>query len=247
MKLTLYPMTTDEPPVRPAESKRDWMDNAREAFPYRCLPLAVANQHGWEVFTPVDFEAEWDGGQLPEHVKIISPTPLRDGLPGGPLSNFGEGVLTFEMSFMLRTPPGWNIFLTGPMNGIKDGIAPLTGVIETDWSPYTFTMNWRFTRPGRVAFKAGETIASFFPVRRDVFERFDPQIETIHDDKKTYDQFMLWREQRIDFANRLLQFEKTAVEEKWQKTYYRGLKPDGSKGPIDHKIKLRVKPFKGRI
>nr|WP_234844589.1 DUF6065 family protein [Sinorhizobium meliloti] len=22
------------------------------------------------------------------------------------------------------------------------------GIIETDWSPYTFTMNWRFTRAG---------------------------------------------------------------------------------------------------
>ena len=36
----------------------------------------------------------------------------------------------------------------GPINRPKDGIAALPGIIETDWSPYSFTMNWMFTRPG---------------------------------------------------------------------------------------------------
>ena len=159
MKLTLYPLVAGEMPIRPAEPRRDWMDAAREAFPYRCLPLALANQHGWEVFTPFDFEAEWNGGELPADVVVRSAQPIPQGSPGAPLANFGEGVLTFELSFMLRTPEGWNTFVTGPMNGIKDGIAPLSGVIETDWSPYSFTMNWRFTRPGKVRFSAGEAVA----------------------------------------------------------------------------------------
>lgn len=244
MKLKLYPLTTGEIPVRPAEARRDWMDTAREAFPYRCLPLALANQHGWEFFTPFDFEAEWNGGVLPQDVIVRSATPIPAGAPGAPLANFGEGVLTFELSAMLRTPKGWNTFLTGPLNGVKDGIAPLSGVIETDWSPYSFTMNWRFTRPGKVRFSAGEAIASFFPVRRDLFEAIEPEIGNLHDEPETSQQFMLWRDQRDDFARRLAMKESEAVGEKWQKTYYRGLNPDGGKGPPDHKIKLRVKPFK---
>ena len=63
-----------------------------------------------------------------------------------PLSAFGEGVLTFHINGLFRTPPGWNLWVGGSPNSPKDGIYPLTGVIETDWSPYTFTMNWRFTR-----------------------------------------------------------------------------------------------------
>ena len=246
MKLTLYPLVAGEMPIRPAESRRDWMDSAREAFPYRCLPLALANQHGWEVFTPFDFEAEWTGGELPADVVVRSEKPIPQGSPGAPLANFGEGVLTFELSFMLRTPEGWNTFVTGPMNGIKDGIAPLSGMIETDWSPYSFTMNWRFTRPGKVRFSAGETVATLFPVQRNLFETFEPEIMSIHDDPETYRHFMEWREQRADFAERLLRHETGAVEEKWQKTYYRGLYPKGDKGPEDHKIKLRVKPFAPR-
>ena len=244
MKLFLYPLSNEEPPVRPADPRRQWMDETPESFAYRCLPLALANQHGWEVTTPVAFEASWNGGPAPQDVTIRFDTPPQARLTGGPLANFGSGVLTFELHFLLRTPPGWNTYVTGPMNGIKDGIAPLSGVIETDWSPYSFTMNWRFTRPGSVRFEAGEAIAHFFPLRRDLFERFDPVIENVHSDPKTYEQFNMWRESRGDFMKRLAALEDAAVEEKWQKTYYRGLRPDGSKGAKDHKIKLRVKPFR---
>jgi hypothetical protein len=44
------------------------------------------------------------------------------------------------------------------LNSPKDGIAPLTGVIETDWLPYPFTMNWQMTRPGSVRFDKDEAV-----------------------------------------------------------------------------------------
>ena len=77
-----------------------------------------------------------------------------------------------------------------------------------------------------------------------MFERFDPVIDNIHKDPKAFEQFNTWRESRADFMKRLAALENEAVEEKWQKTYYRGLRPDGSPGARDHKIKLRVKPFR---
>lgn len=243
MKLICHPLSDEPPAIRPAESRRDWMDETPESFAYRCLPLAVANQHGWEVFAPVGLTANWNGGERVDDVTIQSDEPMRMHKPSTPLANFGSGVLTFELSFMLRTPPGWNLFVTGPMNQIKDGIAPLSGVIETDWSPYTFTMNWRFTRPCEVRFEAGEAIAHLFPVRRDLFERITPEIRSVKTDPKTFDQMEIWRESRADFAGRLKTGDKAAAEEKWQKGYYRGLYPDGKKGPADHKTKIRVRPF----
>ena len=36
--------------------------------------------------------------------------------------------------------------VTGPFNQPKDAIQPLTAIVETDWAPFTFTMNWKFTR-----------------------------------------------------------------------------------------------------
>jgi hypothetical protein len=54
------------------------------------------------------------------------------------LSHFAHGILTFQLNYLFRTEPGWNMFATGPTNNPKDGIAPLSGVIEIDWLPYPF-------------------------------------------------------------------------------------------------------------
>ena len=244
MKLTLHPLSDQDPPVRAASSRRAWMDDTPESFAYRCLPLAVANQHGWEVFTPTGVTARWTGGAKVEDVEVILDDPMLMHRPGSAMANFGSGILTFEMGFLARTPPGWNLWVMGPVNQVKDGIAPLSGVIETDWSPYSFTMNWRFTRPGEVRFEAGEAVAHFFPVRRDLFERITPEIASLYTDPKAAQQMAIWRESRSDFAGRLKSGDKGAAEEKWQKGYYRGMWPDGAKGPADHKTKLRVEPFK---
>ena len=67
--------------------------------------------------------------------------------------------------------------LGGSPNSAKDGVAPLSGVIETDWSPYTFTMNWRFTRRNHwVRFEANEPICFIQPVQRAALERMDPKL-----------------------------------------------------------------------
>ena len=73
------------------------------------------------------------------------------------MSIFGQGVLPFHIQGLFRTPPQWNLWVGGSPNRFKDAIQPLTGIIETDWSPYTFTMNWRFTRPGQwISFEEGQ-------------------------------------------------------------------------------------------
>jgi len=43
----------------------------------------------------------------------------------------------------------------GPPNWPKDGVYPLSGLVETDWLPFPFTMNWQMTRAGSVSFSAG--------------------------------------------------------------------------------------------
>ena len=71
-------------------------------------------------------------------------------------SHFSSGVLTLQPGYLFRTPPGWDMWAAGPPNWPKDGIQPLSGLVETDWLPFPFTMNWIFTRPGRIRFEKGE-------------------------------------------------------------------------------------------
>ena len=77
------------PLIRPAEPTRPWMDATPEAFAYRCLPLNIANAHGWEILTPVGFEAYWRGGSSTADV-IVRPDA---GMPSSsaPVSLFGQG------------------------------------------------------------------------------------------------------------------------------------------------------------
>jgi hypothetical protein len=62
MKLVCYAFGPNPLPLRPAPVARDWMDRVPDRHAYRCLPLNIANAHGWEVASPCAFEVEWDGG-----------------------------------------------------------------------------------------------------------------------------------------------------------------------------------------
>ena len=246
MKLICHPLSEDPPPLRAAPAKRDWMDATPEAYAYRCLPLTIANAHGWEVINPLGFTATWSGGK--DKAAIAFDHDAEAAIPPTsyvkPMSHFGSGVITFELPFMLKTPPGWSLMVMGPINRPKDAIAALSGVIETDWSPYTFTMNWVFTRADApVRFDAGEPVAHIMPVRRGQLERVEPEVRDIHEDPDRKGQNDLWRDSRSGFLKGLDRKEDWAVDEKWQKAYYRGVRPDGKDGAKDHAIKLRLKEF----
>ena len=62
--------------------------------------------------------------------------------------------------------------MLSPINRPKDAIAALTGLIETDWSPYSFTMNWQFARTHTAVrfIEKGEPFCHLMPVRRGEIE-----------------------------------------------------------------------------
>lgn len=232
------------PRIRPAATARDWMDESPERFAYRCLPLAVANAHGWEIGSPCGFAARWLGGAAADAVEIrVDPgTPPEKA----PVALFGMGTLTLHVEGLIRTSPGWNLWVGGPPNAAKDGLAPLGGVIETDWSPYSFTMNWRFTRPNQwVRFEEDEPFCFFFPVERGVLDRVVPELRPIADDSALATAFADWSRSRDAFHEHVRRTSPQAPADKWQKLYYRGLQPDGTLGASDHQAKLRVRPFAG--
>jgi hypothetical protein len=134
MKLTAYVTDGHTIDIRPAPAERAWMDDTENRHAYRCLPLTIANSHGWEILSPAGFSAIWNGGNGLDAVTV---TPDVGAEPAA-LSHFGHGVLTFTVPCLFQTEPGFDLLVTGPINRPKDSIAPLTGLIETDWSPYTF-------------------------------------------------------------------------------------------------------------
>lgn len=243
MDLTCYVLDGWNPRIRPASQKRDWMERTPERYAYRCLPLAIGNSSGWEILSPCGFEARWNGGMNPDDVEIRLDADVGNRAP---VPLFGQGTLTFHIEGIIRTPPGWNLWVGGSPNDAKDGISPLGGVIETDWSPYTFTMNWRFTRPNEwIRFEKDEPICFFFPIQRGVVESFEPRIRSMDEAPELREAFQTWSKSRDDFQKWVAETRPTAPADKWQKLYYRGLCPNGEPGVKDHAAKVRVRQFVG--
>ena len=244
IELTCYVEPGWRPRIRAASPRRDWMDETPDSFAYRCLPLNIANAHGWELLSPCGFEAEWNGGPAVEDVVIRLDPGGVDGL--APVALFGQGVLTFHVDGLFRTSPGYSLWVGGPPNAGKDAIAPLGGLIETDWSPYTFTMNWRFTRPGQpIRFEENEPFCFLFPVERRLVEQVRPRIAPLAEAPDLKHQFETWSASRDRFQADVAAHPPTTPADAWQKAYYRGVDADGAPGAADHRAKLRLAEFDG--
>ena len=136
------------------------------------------------------------------------------------------------------------MWIGGSPNQPKDGIYPLTGVVETDWSPFTFTMNWRFTRPNHwVHFDAGEPICFIFPVQRAVLDDVKPVLAPIDAEPELLDRFQAWSRARDEFTQRMADAPPKVAADKWQKHYYRGVDLSEKEQIDDHRAKLRLRPF----
>jgi hypothetical protein len=242
-KLTLvaYPVDGHDIEIRPAPVGRDWMEQTDQRFAYRCLPLNIANTYGWEILCASGFVAVWNGEPSLGAISIIS-----DGdAPAPAFSHFGHGVLTFSMPCLFRTEPGFDLMVQGPINRPKDAIAALSAVIETDWSPYTFTMNWVFTRPGTpIRFEKGEPYCHVFPIRRGDLDAVVPEIHALSANATLKAQYGAWSTSRERFNTDLLRPGSQAESEKWQKMYYRGVAPGSENVQSEgHRTRLRVRAF----
>ena len=227
--------------VEPAPSDRDWMDASHQRFAYRCLPLVLANQAGWIIRSPVRVTARWNGGSQLKDLRLWFPK----GIPERRiLSHFGAGILTFTIPFLFQTPPGVNLWVKGPANHLKDGIQPLEGIVETDWSAATFTMNWKLTRPDHtVRFDVGEPICMIVPQQRGLIEALLPIRKPLLDNAPLLEQYEKWRDSRTAFNAALANQESEAVKQGWQKDYMLGRAASGER-VADHQTRLNVREFK---
>ena len=240
MKFKCYPICQRVPDLRPAVADRDWMDETDERHAYRCLPLSIANSAGWEILNPVAFSAIWDGGSAVESVQIRQET---DEHPIA-IAHFGAGVLTFHVNALFETEENVQLWVGGSPNKVKDAIQPLTGIVETEWSPYSFTMNWKFTRPNkRVFFAKDEPFCFLMPLRLDFLEAIEPETHEFSKNAKLKENFETWSESRDTFNSDLDDPDSEAAAKRWQKSYHQGRLPSGEKAKAQHRTRVRVKSF----
>lgn len=237
--LTCYRLGDYAVPIEPARYDRAIFDANRHA--YRCLPLTVANTAGWELLCPTGVTIEWNGGPGLPDLTVTFDEP--SAFPFAK-SNFATGIVTFDLGWLFRTPPGCHLWAMGPPNDPKDGIAPLSGLIETDWLPYAFTMNWKMTRPGKVRFEKGEPFCFITPARIADVADCQPTLRQITDDADLQATLRAWTDERDELMVRFRAGDPETLKHPWGRRYFRGEQAEGStaEAPAQHFQKLRAKP-----
>lgn len=223
----------------PASHRRDWIDRTPGRDPARCLPLLMANQAGWWVLNSHDFTVRWNGDEHPSGITLA----CANGASTCPASShFGRGIVTFRIPYLFRTPAGWNLLARGPANLPRDAIAPLEGLIETDWATATFTMSWQITRPHTVIqFRKEEPICMVVPHRRGELEAFQPTVAPLAQMPEA-DEYLAWRRRRDRFRKERRIPGSAAAQADWQRDYMLGRRVDGER-VASHQRRLRLRAF----
>jgi Family of unknown function (DUF6065) len=234
------------PQIAPAPISRAWMSaqsDTGKGWPSRCLPMLVANQSGWELRNPCAFTATWFGQEDGVDVLIESDEYVANQLL--PASHFGNGIFTWRLPMLFRTPPGYNLLVRGPANYPKDAVCPLEGIVETDWASASFSINWKLTRKLMpVRFEVDEPICMIVPQRRAELEEFVPELRLIESDQDLDRKHKLFLRER-DGTKHAEQIARVAAGDRveWQGDYTRGKHRDGEAGAPDHQTRLNLRPF----
>ena len=215
------------------------MNATRDRLAYRCPPLSTANTHGWEILNPVAFYAIWNGGDDRSDIAIYHEQSDEEPLAK---SGFGCGTLTFPVRGLIRTEPGYDLYVSGPVNRPKPHLHAMAGIVESDWYWQEFSVTWMFTRPNElVRFEKGEPFGAFFPIQRGLIETFEPRFRKPDHDpvewagyRERMDAQLRWNEAAMHEPG------STENEQLWHRNYVRG-PAEPVKPP--HRIRTKLKPF----
>lgn len=224
--------------IRPCRPKRDWMDRTDFKFANKCAPLTAANSIGWEILNPHHVQMNWEGYKDQKSLFIIR----YDTKSHSPSSHFGSGIVTWHIPFLFQTPPGYGIYVMGPANNPKEGIIPLEGFVETDWLPYTFTMNWMITEPNKIIeFDKGEPICRIFVLPKELNNNIEIEVRNLDENADWKMRYSQWKAERERWNKARDEFEDSVEKGMgWRADYNKGQEPSGEKG--DHLVYKSKKP-----
>lgn len=242
--LTAYRVGNTTLKLIAAPAARTWMSATDQRFAYRCLPLLIANQSGWLILNNVGFTAIWTGDNAVDALSVAYDSAE---VPPSAGTYFGYGIITWNIPYLFRTPPGFNLLARGPANTPKDAVYPLEGTVEADWTSATFTMNWKVTRPNTpVRFEADEPICMVVPQRRGELEGLTTEIRQLEQSPDIQDLHRKWASSRAQFLKDLGTQGPAAEGARaagWQRDYFQGRHANGVEADQGHQTRLRLHEF----
>jgi hypothetical protein len=217
--------------IKKPSNKRDWFDS----WFYNCLPLTIGNQYGFMVTSSFGFNVVWNGGNSKDDMNVTVITEGIDPKYPTPLmvTHFGFGVLTIEVPYIFRTPPGVNLMTINPPNYIIKNATVMTGVIESDNIRVPFTFNLRIQEPNVLtSFPAGTPLAGFIPIQRGFADKFE-----LKDGEKVFGEKVFNEEVEMLHNHEIkrMMIRETNPERPIDRDYFHGQDLMGNKFP-EHQV-----------
>ena len=147
---------------------------------------------------------------------------------------FGNGIVSINFPFIIKTPPGVNIISTNPPNYLIHNATVLTGVVETDNLRNSFFFNIKIEKPGiSVKIKKGDPIIGILPIPRYYVDSFE--IKNAYD---VLDQNFIDDEikSQTDAYNNKLYNKEFNPNNRLDRKYFNGTDFYGNKFPDHQKI-----------
>lgn len=180
VKVNLRRTYANPPEIRQSRINRDWMDGTYKKHAYQCLPMTVANVYGWELILPHDVVAQWDG-------ENTVPKILEGESYGGRQLAYGGivGMVSFSTGWIFGTEPGYETFISGSPNYLRDDAQALSAIIPSSWWPDEFQMNWKINKVGEpVTFEAGMPFMFFSIFESTVLENVEFTVDNLWDNQE---------------------------------------------------------------
>lgn len=207
--------------------KREWMN----PHAYYCLPLTVGNQYGFIIKSVRDFDIVWDGSRGNAEITFLNEDNSHKQVIK---TGFGDGIITIQNMFALKTPVGINIMTIQPPNHFIPGCFALTGIVECDNIRRDFTFNFKVTVPNiKIEVRKGDPIGAFIPIQRYFVDKFKVESALDHFDRETV-------MNDIDESSNLSTERNTVDKEKNHmsgRRYFSGTHTDGSTY-LDHQKRV---------
>lgn len=219
----------------PASLGRPWMEETVERFAYRCLPLSMANQAGWAITCPLDFEALWDGQAITFQADDPAEAARWASFVG---ERYDRGVVSFRIPYTFRTDPGYGLIVRGPTNQAVPGAHPLDLFLDTGEAEAGFAMDWKLVTAGKpVRFRKGAPLCQILPYPIELLEALAPRVLPLPSNEALYASFKRWSASRTEFLK-----DPTRTNADWQKDYFQGKTVAGER-VHGHKTRLHLEGF----
>lgn len=141
-----------------------------------CAPFQDAMGAGYIWTAPVDIEIRdndgaWSFRWRTEGSFVTSHTEEQH--PGLPAVHGGdEFVLKWKCDYSIKTPPGWSMFFTHPLNRHDLPFRTFSGIVDTDTYPHGVQFPFQLITSmidGPIIIEKGTPLCQMFPVKREAW------------------------------------------------------------------------------